>query len=116
MIPIVKMDGSTDVFKRAGLNHIQHGGVAVADFDDDGDLDFYATGEGPDLLYENRGNGTFVDISAATATNVAIYGMGLGIGDLNDDLIPDFAMSTTGSPVLLESVPGAGIWVRWSTC
>ena len=42
-------------------------GVAVADFDDDGDLDFFLPqGEGtPDRLYRNRGDGHYEEVAAA---------------------------------------------------
>ena len=42
-------------------------GVAVADFDQDGDLDFFLPqGEGtPDRLYRNRGDGNYEEIAAA---------------------------------------------------
>jgi enediyne biosynthesis protein E4 len=43
------------------------GGVAAADFDDDGDIDlFLPTSEGtPDLLFRNLGGGTFEEVAAS---------------------------------------------------
>lgn len=43
------------------------GGIAAADFDDDGDIDFFLpTADGtPHLLYRNLGDGTFEEIAAA---------------------------------------------------
>ena len=40
-------------------------GVAVFDFDRDGDLDFYLTSEAghPNWLYRNEGDGTFTDLA-----------------------------------------------------
>jgi hypothetical protein len=38
-------------------------GVAVADYDNDGRPDIFVTGFGRNLLYRNRGNGTFEDVT-----------------------------------------------------
>lgn len=43
--------------------------------------------------------------------DLALYGMGLGVGDINQDGLPDFAISSWGNMALLES-DGAGGWVR----
>ena len=40
-------------------------GVAVADYDGDGDDDLYVTNVGPNVLYRNRGDGTFEDVAVA---------------------------------------------------
>ncbi len=40
-------------------------GVAAGDFDNDGRLDLYVTAFGPNMLFRNAGNGTFVDVTAA---------------------------------------------------
>ena len=46
------------------------GGAAVADFDNDGDIDlFMPNSEGtPDQLYENQGDGSFLDITSPAGT------------------------------------------------
>ena len=58
-------DGSfLDVTAGSGLEESGYGvGCAVADIDNDGDLDLFITCVGPDRLYRNEGNGTFSDIS-----------------------------------------------------
>ena len=38
-------------------------GLAVGDYDGDGHLDFYLTNFGPNVLYRNRGDGTFQDVT-----------------------------------------------------
>ena len=49
-----------DVTDQAGLRESAWGcGCAVADVDNDGDLDLYVTNFGPDELWINNGNGTF---------------------------------------------------------
>jgi hypothetical protein len=64
-------DGTfSDVTARAGLaGNLAAGvfktGVAVGDYDNDGDLDLYVTALGPNTLYRNNGDGTFTDVTAA---------------------------------------------------
>ena len=42
-------------------------GVAVGDYDNDGDFDLYLTNYGPDDLYRNNGDGTFTHLEGAGA-------------------------------------------------
>lgn len=55
-----------DVTERAGVRgaHEDGFGVAVGDYDGDGWPDLYLTCLGPNHLYRNRRNGTFVDVAA----------------------------------------------------
>jgi hypothetical protein len=59
-------DGTfTDVTRDAGLAVEMYGlGVAAADFDNDGNVDIYVTGLGPNHLFRNTGNGHFEDVTA----------------------------------------------------
>jgi hypothetical protein len=69
----------TDVTRRAGLASTFYGlGVTAADYDNDGFVDLYFTGLGPNRLYRNNGNGTFTDVTARA-----------GVGD------PGFSTSAT---------------------
>ncbi len=59
-------DGTfTDVTHQSGLGVEMYGiGVAVADYDNDGNGDIYITCVGPNRLFRNLGNGRFVDVTA----------------------------------------------------
>ena len=60
-------DGTfTDVTEKAGVGGEGHygQGVAVGDFNNDGNPDLYVTGYGRAILYKNNGNGTFTDVTA----------------------------------------------------
>ncbi|MBN2269132.1 MAG: VCBS repeat-containing protein, partial [Sedimentisphaerales bacterium] len=61
-------DGTfTDVTEKAGVGDKGYGvGCSAADFDNDGDLDFYVLNYGPNVFYRNNGDGTFTDISKAS--------------------------------------------------
>lgn len=53
-----------DVTERAGLAGTRYDfGAAVADYDNDGDVDLHVTGLGGNTLYRNNGNGTFTDVT-----------------------------------------------------
>ena len=60
-----------DVSAASGLDDRGYGmGVAIGDFDNDGDADVYVTNHGPDHLYRNKGDGTFRDITAMAGIEV----------------------------------------------
>ena len=58
-------DGTfTDVTAQAGLGVEMYGiGVAVGDYDNDGNIDIYITCVGPNHLFRNLGGGKFVDMT-----------------------------------------------------
>ena len=54
----------SDVTEQAGLGDEGFGlGVAVADYDNDGDPDMFVNNYGPNVLYRNNGDGTFSDVT-----------------------------------------------------
>ena len=55
----------TDVTEAAGVGHTGYGmGCAVGDYNNDGHIDLYVTNYGSNVLYRNRGDGTFEDVTA----------------------------------------------------
>ena len=61
-------DGTfTDVTRQAGLAVEMYGiGVAVGDYDNDGNDDIYITCQGPNHLFRNLGGGKFADVTTRT--------------------------------------------------
>ncbi|MEM9801067.1 MAG: CRTAC1 family protein [Planctomycetota bacterium] len=57
-----------DVTETAGVGDTTYGmGAACGDYDRDGDVDLFVTNVGPNVLYENQGDGTFKDVSKKVA-------------------------------------------------
>ena len=71
---------------------------AAADYDADGDVDLYVANDyGTNRLWENRGDGTFVDAGAARGLSDVGNGMGVSWGDLNSDGWLDLYVSNMSS-------------------
>ena len=60
-------------------------GVAVADYDNDGDLDLFVASYGPDVLWQNQGNGTFRDVAPGTPLASDHHSVGAAWGDYDND-------------------------------
>lgn len=88
-------DGTfVDVSKSAGFRPREAGyglGVTTLDYDADGDTDIYVTNDStPNHLWENRGDGTFVEVAnrrlvAVGSNGREQAGMGIACGDLDRD-------------------------------
>lgn len=84
-------DGTfVDVSITAGIDSVGHGSFCSAffDFNNDGFQDIYISNDkpiNPNILYKNNGDGTFLDISVSSGTDVAIDAMTVTIDDFNRD-------------------------------
>ena len=108
----------SDVSEAAGIAYTQHahrpvgeclfragrfcetermsGGAAAADIDGDGWVDLIATRlDAPDMLFHNRGDGTFEDVTVASGLgDYALASNGAGWADIDNDGDPDLLVTT----------------------
>jgi hypothetical protein len=61
-------------------------------------------------LYRNNRNGTFSDVTKAAGLDVELYGMGVAVGDYNNDGFPDIYISCVGQSRLFRNT-GKGTFV-----
>ena len=116
-----------DITQKAGI-HFQHNsgayggkllpetlgsGCAFLDYDGDGWQDILLV-NGMDWpehkrqrstlrLYRNNRNGTFSDVTRETGLDVEMYGMGVAVGDYNNDGFPDILITCVGQNRLFKN-------------
>jgi hypothetical protein len=61
-------------------------------------------------LYHNNGNGTFTDVTTRAGLDVEMYGMGVAVGDYNNDGFPDILITCVGQNRLFRNT-GKGTFV-----
>ncbi len=61
-------------------------------------------------LYRNNRNGTFGDVTKAAGLDVEMYGMGVAVGDYNNDGFPDIFITCVGESHLFRNT-GKGTFV-----
>jgi len=98
------------------------GGVAIFDYDGDGLMDLFfvngaqlgdpmSKGEEPDKshprywnrLYHNNGDGTFTDVTEKAGLQGCCYGMGVAVGDYDNDGHPDLYVTGWKSNTLYHN-------------
>ncbi len=93
------------------------GAVAFLDFDNDGaqDLFFVNAQSWPSALkpklttpalYRNDGKGHFSDVTAGSGLDVSLYGMGVAVGDFDNDGLTDIFLSCVGTSRLYHNKSG----------
>jgi enediyne biosynthesis protein E4 len=117
------------------------GGVAFLDFNNNGHQDLlfinstrwpWHEGEGQPpatpALYRNDGHGNFEDVTAGSGLDVPLYGMGVAVGDFDNDGWVDVFMTAVGGNRLFrnegngrfrdvtEAAGVGGTPENWSTC
>jgi hypothetical protein len=61
-------------------------------------------------LYRNNRNGTFSDVTKAAGLDIEMYGMGVAVGDYNNDGFPDIFVNCVGQSRLFRNT-GKGAFV-----
>ncbi len=129
-IPVARF---TDITAEAGITFVHHngaygdkllpetmgGGVAFFDFDNDGapDLLFVNSTDWPWkakpgdplptlALYHNDGHGHFTDVTAGSGLDVSLYGMGVAVGDYDNDGLVDVFITGVGGNRLFHNEGG----------
>ncbi|HUR47212.1 MAG TPA: VCBS repeat-containing protein, partial [Candidatus Saccharimonadales bacterium] len=127
-IPVAKF---SDVTSESGIKFVHYNGaygdkllpetmgsgVAFLDFDGDGDQDLLlvnstdwpwrkkeGSAKSPTLaLYRNDGRGHFEDVTAGSGLDVPLYGMGVAVGDFDNDGKEDLFITGVGGSRLFHN-------------
>lgn len=81
-----------DITAQVGLMRPSFGlGICVTDINDDNLPDIYIANDYylPDAMYINTGKGTFTNTIKEATKQISFYGMGVDIGDINNDNLDD---------------------------
>jgi enediyne biosynthesis protein E4 len=89
-------------------------GCAFLDFDNDGWMDIFLVNSGPsdfwkptkpvrNALYKNNRDGTFTDVTDKAGVGGAYFGMGVAVGDYDNDGWPDIFVTSYGKCILYHN-------------
>lgn len=89
-------------------------GCAFLDYDNDGWMDIYLVNSGPsefyvpkqplrNALYKNNRDGTFTDVTERAGVPGGTFGMGVAVGDYNNDGFPDIFVTACGRALLYRN-------------
>jgi hypothetical protein len=89
-------------------------GVAFLDYDNDGWMDIYMVNSGPcdfykpdrplkNALYRNNRDGTFTDVTDRAGVAGGTFGMGVAVGDYDNDGYPDILVTSYGRCILYHN-------------
>jgi hypothetical protein len=106
----------TGAFGKKYLPETMGAGCAFIDYDNDGNPDILLI-DGADFpghksrrttlkLYRNNGNGTFTDVTAKAGLDVEMYGMGVAVGDYDNDGWDDIYVTGLGEARLFHNEHG----------
>jgi enediyne biosynthesis protein E4 len=117
----------TDITKSAGIGYLHNTGAfgrkylpetlgpgcAFLDYDNDGwqDILIVNGADWPErtrrrttlALYKNNRDGTFRDVTKQAGLDVPMYGLGVAVGDFNNDGFPDVFISCVGQSRLFQN-------------
>ena len=89
-------------------------GCAFIDYDGDGWMDLYLVNSGPsdfftptkpirNALYKNNRDGTFTDVTEKAGVPGGTFGMGVAVGDYDNDGHQDMIVTAYGRPILYKN-------------
>jgi hypothetical protein len=89
-------------------------GCAFLDYDNDGWMDIYLVNSGPcdffqpkkplrNALYHNNRDGTFTDVTEKAGVPGGTFGMGVAVGDYDNDGWPDLFVTSYGKCILYRN-------------
>src|SRR5882672_3458830 len=89
-------------------------GCAFLDYDNDGWLDIYLVNSGQsdfftpgqplrNALYRNNRDGTFTDVTERAGVGAGGFGMGVAVGDYDNDGLPDLYVTQYGRSILYRN-------------